>query len=171
MAIIYPKRAIYQGEKRIPVIKTDLTGGKREIDWEIVKLFTEFPEPGAYRKGTRYFRDVPIKDLDEYYNLSYEAIYKGHNFMLDAVNYKTREVRLTTGDNYGEMFEDLKKIGIEGQNYDRGKIYFKTLLPASLEKILRKRYCYFTDHSEIQEISVDQFWADVLEARTYLESK
>lgn len=166
MPVIYGKRAIYQGEKQIPVIKVN---EKRHIDPDVIRIFLEWPEPGSYIRNHRHYKDILIKDLDDYFSLGYFGIYKGEKFQLDSVNYNTRETRITTGDNYGERCEELKQIGVEGQYYDRGMIYHKVLPPESLDKIIRTRYCYFTNQSEESEISVDQFWSDVLEARTYLE--
>ena len=171
MPIIYHERAVYQGKRQIPVIKVGRINGRMYTHPDVVKIFLEQPEPGSYKSDHRYFKDVRIQELDDYYSLFYSGIYKGELFRLDMVDYKTREIRITTGDNHGERCDVLKQIGVEGQYYDKGMIYHKVLPLKDLDKIIRKKYCYFTKKSEECTVSEKVFWAEVLEARTYIEKR
>jgi len=171
MPVIYHERAIYQGRKEIPVIKVSRINGKMHTDSEVIKIFLEEPEPGSYLSDHRYFKDVQIRELDDYYSLVYSGVYKGEMFKLDAVDYSAGVVRITTGDNRGERCEELKEIGVDGQYYDRGMIYHKMLPPEALDRIIRKKHSYFTKQTEERTVSADEFWAEVLEARTYIEKR
>jgi len=165
MFMIYDDRAIYKGNKEIVKRKV-----YRKIDPDIVKLYCKTMELGTYQERGINYKDIPIEELDDYYTVHYRATYKDYDVRLDCVSYERQEIQVQTGDDLGTPRKDeLERLGFKVNYFERGAIYTAVVPLDSLEKITRKSYSYKTEERQQKIVTKEEFWFEVMEAKSFLE--
>jgi len=170
MFTIYNYRAIYKGCKEIVATKVYITKTDSIIDPDIVMLYCKTIEPGTYQERGINYKDIPIEELDDYYSVEYKATYKGHDVRLGRISYEYQEIQIQTGDDRGTPRKDeLERLGFKVNYFERGAIYTAVVPLDSLEKITRKSYSYKTKERQQKIVTKEEFWFEVIEAKSFLE--
>lgn len=170
MFVIYDDRAIYKGKKEIVVKKVYRTKTGSRIDPDIVKLYCKTIEPGTYQERGVNFKDIAVTELDDYYSVDYRASYEGYDVRLSRISYERKEIQIETGDSRGSLRKDeFEHLGFKVNYFERGAIYTAVVPLDSLEKITRKRYSYRTKERQQQIVTKEEFWDEVMEAKSFLE--
>jgi len=170
MFMIYDDRAIYKGNKEIITKKVYRTKTGSIIDPDVVMLYCKTMGSDTYQERGIYFKDIPIEELDDYYRVHYRAAYKGYDVRMDCISYERREIQIQTGDSRGTPRKDeFERLGFKVNNFERGAIYTGVVPLDSLEKITRKSYSYKTKERQQKIVTKEEFWFEVMEAKSFLE--
>ena len=129
---------------------------------DVLRIYVNRHTPSAYKWYNHWVKDIPIADVTEDYSDNYTVVYKGQSFYIDSIYINTQEVRLTTGDNYGELQKEMKQIGALCEPYERGYIYFVHLPYNMLEHITQTHFDYKTNQKTVSQITPQQFWQTTL---------
>lgn len=157
------RRVVYQGKIYHALLKMVGDASELKYDFDVVCIKADRHMPGAYLRYGRWVRDISVSDTTAYYIYEYSVLYRGHKFRINAVYLNTQEVRLATGDNYGELHKAMEDIGIQGASDERGYRYFVHLPYMSLGPIEQMRYDYKTEQRSFQQITPQEFWRSLLE--------
>jgi len=170
MFTIYNDRAIYKGSKEIVEKKVYRTKTGSRIDPDIVMLYCKMMEPGTYQESGIYYKDIPIEELNDYYSVDYRATYKGYDVRLGRISYEHQEIQIESGDDWGTPRKDeFERLGFKVYYFERGTIYIAVVPLDSLEKIIRKSYSYKTKERQQKIVTKEEFWFEVMEAKSFLE--
>lgn len=156
------RRVVYQGNLYYATRKAVDHAQTLTYYKDILRIYVNRHTPGAYKWYNHWVKDISITDVAEDYSYSYTVIYKGCAFHIDSIYINTQEVRLTSGDNYGELQKEMAQIGAICEPYERGYIYFVYLPYAKLEHITQTHFDYKTSQKSFSQVTPQEFWQTTL---------